>query len=345
MLFYFLIFLLLSLSCFARNEQIKKILFILSGILLFIIAAFRGGVDKDYSGYITLYEKAYHLTTLRIEPTFLFISFIVKHLFHNVLFLFIIYAFLGVYLKFYAIKQLSEFYLLSVVIYYSNFFLFHEMTQIRAGVACSIILIAIKPLYDRNWKSYLILIVLASLFHYSAVLALPLYFLNCEKINITFFALLIPVSYILYFLNIHITFLIELIPIPEITAKFHTYKYLSTLHNAYEGNVFNYLQLSRILLAFLLLWKWELLHFNNKFSIILIKLYVIAISILILFSDIPGISARASELLMPVEILLMPSLVYVVKQKQLAILSVILIGLIFLSLNVFYTGLLSPYFG
>jgi hypothetical protein len=344
MWFYFLIFLLIALFSLAKESRLKKILFICTGVLLFLIAAFRGNIDHDYNGYVILYNKAILLTSLRIEPTFLLISFLIKHLFNNVLFLFIIYALLGVYLKFYAIKNLTEFWFLAVLIYFSNFYILHEMTQIRVGIASAFILLSIRPLLDRNFKSFLFLVTLAILFHYSAILALPLYFLKGSKINVLFFALIIPVVYLLYFLHMHITFLIDLIPIPEVSIKFHQYKYLSTLNNAHAGNVFNYLQLSRCCLAFLFLWKWELLQQNNKYSILLLKIYIIAISILVLLSDIPAIGARASELIMPVEILLIPSLMYIIKQKQLATIFVIAIGLLFLSLNVFYSSLLHPYF-
>jgi hypothetical protein len=188
------------------------------------------------------------------------------------------------------------------------------------------------------------LIFLAFLFHYSAILAVPLYFLNGNKINIVFFSLLIPAAYLLYFLNFHLSFLIDLIPIPEVKIKYHQYKYLSSLHNAHKGNLFSYLQMSRCLLVYLFLWKWESIHEKNKYFILLLKIYIIAISILVLFFDIPALGARASEMLMPVEMLLIPSIMYIVQPKIMAKLSIIGIGLIFLSLNLFYSKLLTAFF-
>jgi EpsG family len=339
MLLYFLVFLLIAFFSLSKEGRLKKILFICTGILLFTIAAFRGNNNFDYSGYVALYNKAALINTLRIEPTFILISFIVKHVFNNVLFLFIIYAFLGVFLTFYAIKKLTAFYFLSVLIYFSNFFIFHEMTQIRVGVASALILLSLKPLLERNFKAFILIILLAFLFHYSSLIALPLYFLNGNKINIFIFAIIIPLSYLFYFLNIHFAYLIDLIPIPEINIKFQQYKFLSTL-NSSKVNVFSYLQLSRCLLAAIFLWKWELLQRNNKFGILLIKIYVIAISLLVLLADIPGLGARASELLLSVEIILIPCLMYVFKQKQLGILIITLIGFLFLYLILLYSRLI-----
>jgi hypothetical protein len=343
MYLYFSIFLIISLFCLIKNERTKKIIFIFTGILLFSIAAFRGNNDFDYAGYIAVYNKAVSVNNLRIEPTFLFISFLVKHIFNNVLFLFIIYAFLGVFLKFYAIKKLTDLYFLSILIYFSNFFIFHEMTQIRVGVASALLLISIKPLLERNFKVYIIIIFVAFLFHYSSLLALPLYFLNGKKINVTVFAIIIPFSYLLYFLHIHFAYLIDLIPIPEINFKFQQYKQLASLSSS-KANLFNYLQLSRCLLSMVFLWKWELIQERNKYGILLIKIYIIAIALLVFLVDIPGLASRASELLMPVEIILIPFLMYIIKQKQLALAIVAIIALLFLCLDLFYTTLISSYF-
>jgi hypothetical protein len=92
------------------------------------------------------------------------------------------------------------------------------------------------------------------------------------------------------------------------------------------------------------LWKWELIQERNKYGILLIKIYIIAIALLVFLVDIPGLASRASELLMPVEIILIPFLMYIIKQKQLALAIVAIIALLFLCLDLFYTTLISSYF-
>lgn len=343
MIFYLFVFLILFLVSLVKNKQIISILFLCCGFFLFIIAAFRGDIDRDYNNYLVLYNSSELLTTIRIEPTFLLISYLTKLIFNDFLFLIIFYALLGVLLKFIAIKHLTEFWLLSVLIYFSNFFIYHEMTQIRVGVASALILISLIPLFNRKFWIFCTIILVAFLFHYSAILALPLYLLNINRINIWFFAIIIPIAYLFYFFHIQITFLIGLIPIPEIQAKFQQYKIISTISNT-KINVFNYLQISRCLMAYVFLWKWELMKENNKFSPILIKIYILAISIVVLFTDIPTIGSRASELLMTVEIILIPYLIYVIKQKWLATIIISMIALLFLCINLFYSSLISGYF-
>lgn len=59
----------------------------------------------------------------------------------------------------------------------------------RQGIACSICALALGPFLDRNFKKYLGYILLAFLFHKSAIIMLPIYFIN-KKNNFKFNALI-----------------------------------------------------------------------------------------------------------------------------------------------------------
>jgi hypothetical protein len=125
--------------------------------------------------------------------------------------------------------------------------------------------------------------------------------------------LLIPFAYILYYSKFNILLLAREIPIPLVQIKLSTYLYWASLNKTI--NLFNYVHLSRCLLAFLFLWKWRLIAETNPYSIILTKIYVIAIFIFVAFANIPAISSRISELLMIVEIILIPYLIIILKPK------------------------------
>jgi len=339
MLFFFLIFLLIILFCLYKNKQTENILFVCCGILLFFIAAFRrSGLDRDYYGYIRYYSLVLHQSFSRIEPSFIKITHIVDKLFSNSLYLFIIYALLGVFLKFYAINKLTRFRLLSVLIYFSGFFLLFEMTQIRAGVAAGLLLLCIEPIKERRLGLFLFLASIAFFFHYSAIVIFPLYFLNGHKLNSKIYLILIPVAYLLYFLKFNLISFFNLIPISLIQIKIHSYYYYASVNKI---NLFNYVHLFRCLLAYLFLWKWKLIAETNDYSIILTKIYVIAIFIFVALGNIPSISSRISELLMVVEIIMIPFLTIIMKPKYLSISFVIGIGLAFLSLSLLYTKILK----
>jgi hypothetical protein len=338
LLFYFIFFVLVIFSLLAKDEKKAVPFFICAGIILFLLAAFRRpGLDRDYLGYIAYYNDVLHHSFARVEPFFILIVHIVDKLFNNNLYLFIIYAFLGISLKFFAINRLTTLPMLSVLIYFSGFFLLFDMTQIRAGVAAGILLLCIEPIKERKLGKFLILVVLASLFHYSALSFIPFYFLRGDSLNIKLYVFLIPVSYIIYYSKVNLFFFTNYIPIQLVQIKMNSYFHHATVDSSI--NVFNMVHLSRCILAYLFLWKWKLMSDSNIYIILLIKIYFIALFIFVAFGSVPGFSSRISELLLVVEIILIPYLAVIMKPKYLSVLITVGIAFVFLSFSLFYTKL------
>jgi hypothetical protein len=325
-----------------EKYRIKQIIFILIGILLFYFAAFREiGADYDSRNYKSLFDTSDKLGLIRIEPTFLFFSWIIhKYLFNNIYILFAIYALLGITFKLYAIRSLSQFWALSLFIYISNFFLLHEMTQIRAGVAAGILLLAIKPLYEKNFKHFFLLTCIAFLFHYSALLILPLYFINTKKIKSYYYISAILIVYILHFFNIHFSIILDFIPIPSIQYKLLIYKKYVLLNMHNKIHVFNPFQVLHLIFCFIFLWKANAFQQKNKYSILLIKLYAIATFSLVALSDIPVLAFRVSEMLSISEIILIPHLIYMFKPRILTFALIFVVQLGVLLLNIFHSQII-----
>ena len=307
-----------------------------------ITAGFRDGrADRDYENYEMLYSNYQQISVLLVEPTFVLLSSIVKNFFDNkVVFLFVLYAFLGVTVKFCAIKQLSQFCYLSILVYLSNYFLLHEMTQIRAGVAAGFLLFSIKPIYDRNLFKFLFFVIIAFCFHFSSIVFLPFYFLSSKRISVIFYVALLFITYILHFLNIHFTSLLYLIPADNLQFKLEANKKL--IDNSLQAgvNVFNTLQVMRILFSFFFLWKRDLIIAKNKYFFILLKIYFFALCAMVIFSDIPTFAVRTSELLGVVEIILFPMIIYTIKEQKIAALFTIFLSLGLMCTALFYTKLL-----
>src|ERR1035437_4338069 len=273
-----------------------------------------------------------------IEISFSFIRYLVQHTFDNPVFLFLIYAFLGVYFKFTSIKQLSQLGLISLAIYVSNFYILHEMTQIRVGVASGLLLLSIKTLYERNWKQFLIICIIASLFHYTALVIAPLYFLNPKKISKRLWIAIIPVAYLIHFLGINFSNLIGLIPIPGIQRLWDIY---SSEIDIDQINIFNSVQIMRCLIGMYLLYFTDKIVERNKYFPILMKIYVIGIAVFVLFIDMPVISFRISEIFYIVEIILIPFIFYTFNEKRIGYLIPFIIGLFFLYYNLVYIQMIG----
>lgn len=341
MLFYYLILAFISIISLRPIRQ-KQFVFWGLMIILILIAGYRGPIDRDYLKYRDIYRYILTIDLKDIEFSFRLISHLANYLFKDVKYVFVIFALIGVSTKFIAIKRLSEYVFLSIAIYYSHYYILGELTQIRVGVATGFLLLSIPFIPNKSFKRFFFCVFFASFFHYSALVFLPFYFLKNERIPI-FYYLIIPISYIVYFLKIDVNYLVGLIDIDIISRKYEAYLLKSSFERI---NVFNSWQLGRIFLVGVLLWKWEELKAKSKYGIILLKLYIWGCSFLVFLASLPTFAFRVSDLFGIVEIILIPYLVYLFRDrdKPLIQLLVLLIALIFLSVTLYYNKTLGPYF-
>ncbi|MFN3712003.1 MAG: EpsG family protein, partial [Alishewanella aestuarii] len=140
-----------------RYISVKKLFLFLISILLILIAGFRPvGFDRDSIAYILLLDTPLNQADLKDkEPAFWLIVELNRSLFEgNERTFFLIFAILGVSLKIIAISRLSLDPILSLWIYICSYFLLHDMTQIRAGVASGIFLLSIQDMHNKNFKSF-----------------------------------------------------------------------------------------------------------------------------------------------------------------------------------------------
>lgn len=356
MFFYYLIFFLIVFFLFfSRNIKIPEsyFLFIIAIILILISGLRRPGVDADSLTYIDIFNQfgspATYFKDYRInsyfEPAYYLIPSIVTINFGlSYLWVFLIFALIGISLKFAAISRLTDFAILSVLVYYANYFILHEMTQIRTGVAAAILLLCIPEIQKRNFFRFLFLISVGLLFHYSMIIFLPAYFLSSTKINKKLYIALLFVPFILYFIKFNIISVLQLFKLGLISDKIETYNALVEADIMNGINIFNIIFMIQLICCTVFIIKSELLLKNNKYSILLVKIYCIGAASFVLFSNIPVFAFRINELLGSVQIILMPFILYIIKPKYIAFALVIGFTLMtFLNLLI-HVGLLRPYF-
>lgn len=356
MLFYFLIFLFIAFFLFV-SESIaipeKYLLFLIAIVLILIAGLRRPGVDSDSLTYIDVFSKFdsprnyfqdFSVNSF-FEPAYYLIPSIVSISFGlNYLWVFLIFAILGISLKFVAISRLTDFAILSVLVYYSHFFILHDMTQMRSGVASAVLLLSIPEIYKRNFIRFLLFIGIGILFHYSMIIFLPLYFLSAKKINKLLYLALLFVPFILHFLHFNVLTVFQMFKLGFVSDKIQLYNDLLEADIFGGINIFNILFLVQLLSCIIFIIKSDLLLKNNKYALLLLKIYCIAAASFVLFSNIPVLAFRISELLGIVQIILMPLILYIVKPKYMALTIVILFALTFISNDLIHVGLLNPYF-
>lgn len=341
---YFGIALCTYFEDYISKYKIGVYLFI--GFILILVAGLRPpGGDHDSLNYQYAYESSGILEdSIRHEPTFYWLANIVRYTFNDFQFLLLAYAFIGVFFKLKAIKKLSPNLLfLPLLVYFCNYFMLHEMTQIRVGVAAGIFMCALKLLVEKKKWQYIGWIIIATLFHYSAAILIPLVFMKNTEIRKKerwFLFLLVPIGFLLA--AMHINILVS-IPIPAIQSKIEIYQQLCDKGLSKPANVFNVQFLLRVVVFFFALLFYDYIKSFNKYTPIFIRLMALSILSFLFLSTLSVLAFRISELFGVVDIFVFSSLIYAITPKYAAKSIVIILTLLILGLNLFYSPLINPF--
>jgi len=324
-----------------KNAIVKNVIAISICVILILVAGLREkGIDSDYYVYRNFWRTRNLLGN--VEYSFYVLrNFIKNTLGLNFQFLLLSFAFLGVSAKVSAIRLIAPFLWGSILIYFSHYFILHEFTQIRIGVATGFVLFSIYFLSEKKYILYSTFALIAIFFHQSCVVVLLFPLIKNARTNILIFTLLIPIGYVLYFLN---TYLNINIPIPGLQEKIDLYEEATESGFLKDSkiNAFNSLFLIRVSVFYILFfYSKKISPFFPGFYIFL-KIYALSLFSFLFFNKIPVFSFRLQELLGVVEIVLIPTIIFLFpdKFKWIGRLSVWAIALTFLLLNIFYIKLI-----
>lgn len=141
-------------------------------LLLFIfLASIRNYSGADFDSY----QEIFYITSSKydlffIEPLFGLLGFLVSRISLNFnLYLFII-ASISIILKFRFIRNYSPYVFLSILVFYCGNYVVQDMGQIRQGLAIGITFLSFKYLLERKYLYFYLIVLTASLLHYSAMI-------------------------------------------------------------------------------------------------------------------------------------------------------------------------------
>ena len=181
-----------------REDQMKYVRWFILGFLL-VFVGLRFNTGADWNNYKLAFESISEgIKSTGWESGFIVLMKVIFYLFGN----YYVLQFLVTSLLLYSLNKFytnnTNYPILSMTLFVLIFFTSILMAQLRQSIAMSVILIGAKYVFERNFLKYLIIVVLACLFHVSAIVALPIYFLN-RKISTTISVLLILTVQVFYF--------------------------------------------------------------------------------------------------------------------------------------------------
>lgn len=283
----------------AKNTKALNLILI---FVLALFAAFRLSSMADYEAYALFYYG--DEIGNRFEPS----AKVFRAISPNLYIFFFVYAFTSIGIKLFAIKEISDYRLLSIITYLSTSFALHDMIQIRASCAIAVFWFAIKYLQEKKIFKYILLIVIACEFHLSAAIFFILPFFTSQKIHKWFWIVLIGISYAMAIVHF------DLVNIITRLLPNDGYIFVTILaHQDSDINIYNINQLLRIFIfIYLCLFSSRL----GKKCIPLLKIFCLSIIALPLLSSLPVLGYRVSEMLGTVIVFLLPELIKCFRYKQ-----------------------------
>lgn len=208
-------------------------------VLIFFTSGLRYETGGDWTSYTEIFQTiesidkvidghGENFKSIPLETGFKYLNSISRFICDNVQFLFFTVAFIISLLLFVSIPKYSPLPILSVLIYFGVLFFSLDMIVIRQGIAVSIVFFSYRYILQQSLLRYLILVIIASLFHVSALLLVPIYWI-CRKrysskgLVITFVIFLIIYFFRIQWLNGTFQFVLNILTGSDIAGKVYAY--------------------------------------------------------------------------------------------------------------------------
>jgi len=159
---------------------------ILAIIPLMLIAGFRYGVGQDYFyTYVPIFQKVLNGDSAKAWGDFgyILLNKFVQLFTNDYSGIFLLTSIIFCIFIFLSIYENSSDIQLSIVLLVCTGYYFCFLNGIRQMLTVAIFMYAIKYILKNDFKRYLILIILASFIHLSALIYIPVYFIKSVKLN------------------------------------------------------------------------------------------------------------------------------------------------------------------
>jgi hypothetical protein len=323
--FYYIvlfIFFLFSFYSYFVNRKLEKKLYYLLVVLLCFIAGFRYETGNDWYIYEVIFENTLEISVLFSDPNLYISHFndieigykilnsLVLGMGGDVQVIFLLTNVFSFYVLSKFINRYSNYRILSLLIYYSIFYLNFNMSIIRQGIALSFFLLAFNYLVRRQSVKYFMVAIIASLFHVSALVLIPIYFVYHLRYSRTFYAVLVGTAIFIRIFEIKILFYFSsLIPAFIMSDLTHYFE------NNISDSLISFGNLERILMVGLILIFGSAMVKKREEYHIFISMYVIYVALNFVLYENEAILSRIRFYLQISYILILPMFIEVVKKQ------------------------------
>lgn len=189
------VFLVLVVTLLHDNQKKgKKGLAFIAFLILFILAAIRYQIGADYTMYEAIYNAIRaNVSNLRIDISTILLDKLLIFIGLSPQWYFVITAFIGNYIVLKTITSESSKISLSFFIYICGTLYFSSYNTTRQCLAIVIFYYSLRYIKEQNPKKYIMLNIIGALFHTSAVVFIPFYFIAKNDFKKKYFVTMVIV--------------------------------------------------------------------------------------------------------------------------------------------------------
>lgn len=186
----------------ARKQKLKAagiVFAFLSFLPMFLVNALMSYVGNDYQNYYSYYKTIISGGVQEVEFTYKLICMLVYHLGLGFQWVYVIYSLISHVVLLMCLKKYSANYAFSYMMFFFNaYFGYLGLNQIRQFVSVMLVFYAFSYIEERKMWKYLILVLIAGSFHFTALIMLPFYWILHVKWKLSTFCiialLLLPIN-------------------------------------------------------------------------------------------------------------------------------------------------------
>lgn len=190
-------FLFANINVYGKNRDAKSLCFLYLMVALCLIAGLRELCFPDTYIYVQAFMNispdifdldyiSYGVNKLRLgygDVGFVFISKLIKMVSDDWTFYLCVVGSLTFLFLYRFISSYNLYPFIGLFVYISRFMIFRNMAQIRAALALSIVLFAIRYTYKRDLLKFLLIVFAASSIHISVLVVIPFYWLGIYRFS------------------------------------------------------------------------------------------------------------------------------------------------------------------
>jgi hypothetical protein len=318
------------INYFSGSKKEQQIVIIISFWAIALTSGLRFETGTDYYAYNNYYAVVPTLNNFfskipLVEIGYSFINSVFKTLNCEINIMFLFISIVTTVMLFYSLINYihRRFILFVVLLYYSTIFISLDMSGVRQAISTHIFFVSIRYIHRKEFIKYILLILIASLFHFSSILLIFLYpilnvYLNQRIIFfILFFGIIVLMTRMRWLNTLLGGGMDNLIPNSIAARKISNYitnEYYSETKKVTIRLFFD------VILFFLIISKRKKISNLTPYSNILCNMYLLYIISQLYFFESLDISERIGLYFFSGYIVLFPLLLGLLKQFKLNIL-------------------------